>query len=84
MTPQQPNHADLYQGLGRLEGATTAMGARLDKIEDVLERIDKRLANLEAKEDQRKGAVATLVAIGGVIGGLVVKFGTMLFGGGHS
>jgi septal ring factor EnvC (AmiA/AmiB activator) len=76
-----PSHTDLYQGLGRLEGATTAMEARLDRIEDVLERIDKRLAKIEAKEDQRKGAVATLVAIGGVIGGLIVKFSAFLFGG---
>ena len=79
MTP--PSHTDLYQGLGRLEGATAAMGDRLDKIEDVLERIDARLANLEAKEDQRKGAVAMFVALGGIIGGLVVKFGALIFGG---
>ena len=78
-----PNHSDLYQGLGRLEGATQAMENRLDKIEEVLERIDKRLAGLEDKENQRKGAIATLVAIGGVIGGLVVKFGTLIFGGAH-
>lgn len=43
-----PNHTDLYQGLGRLEGATVAMGTHLDKIEDVLERIDQRLAYLPA------------------------------------
>jgi septal ring factor EnvC (AmiA/AmiB activator) len=79
MTP--PNHTDLYQGLGRLEGATQSMGARLDKIEDVLERIDQRLANLEGKENQRRGALAMLMVFSGAIGGLIAKFGTLLFGG---
>jgi len=74
-------HTDLSRDMGRVEGKQDAMGARLDKIEDLLERIDSRLARLEAAENKRKGAVAMLVAFGGVIGGLVVKFGALVFGG---
>ena len=76
-----PNHSDLYQGLGRLEGATQAMENRLDKIEEVLERIDKRLAGLEAKENQRRGALAALMVFSGAVGGLIAKFGALIFGG---
>ena len=78
-----PNHSDLYTGLGELRGTMNSMGERLTKIEKVLERIDDRLTQMEAKENQRKGAIAMLVAFGGIIGGLVVKFGAYIFGVTH-
>jgi septal ring factor EnvC (AmiA/AmiB activator) len=76
-------HTDLSRDMGRVEGKQDAMGARLDKIEELLERIDARLAKLEAAEHQRKGAVAALMLFAGFIGGLVAKFGAAVFGG-HS
>lgn len=80
----QPNHAELQRDFGRMEGKQDAMGTRLDKIEELLERIDARLAKLEAKENQRKGAVAALMVFSGAVGGLVAKFGAFIFGGPHS
>jgi hypothetical protein len=74
-------HTDLSRDMGRLEGKQDAMGARLDKIEDLLERIDGRLARLEAAENKRKGAVGALMLFAGFIGGLVAKFGAIVFGG---
>lgn len=76
-------HTDLSRDMGRVEGKQDAMGARLDKIEDLLERIDSRLARLEAAENKRKGAVGALMLFAGFIGGLVAKFGALIFGG-HS
>jgi septal ring factor EnvC (AmiA/AmiB activator) len=80
----QPNHSDLYTGLGEIRGTITGMDQRLNKIEQVLERIDDRLSAMEAKENQRKGVIATLMVFSGFIGGLVAKFGAFIFGGGHS
>jgi septal ring factor EnvC (AmiA/AmiB activator) len=77
----QPSHNDLYTGLGEIRGTIAGMEQRLTKMEQVLERIEQRLTAMEAKENQRRGAVATLVALGGIIGGLIVKFGALLFGG---
>lgn len=74
-------HTDLSRDMGRVEGKQDAMGARLDKIEDLLERIDSRLARLEAAENKRKGAVGALMLFAGFIGGLVAKFGALIFGG---
>jgi len=76
-----PNHTDLSRDMGRVEGKQDAMGARLDKIEDLLERIDSRLARLEASENKRKGAVGALMLFAGFVGGLVAKFGALIFGG---
>lgn len=79
-----PNHTDLYTGLGELRGTMSGMDQRLTKIEQVLERIDDRLSAMEAKENQRKGVIVTLMAVSGFIGGIVAKFGAFILGGGHS
>ena len=56
----QPTHGDIQRDLGRMEGKTDAMGARLDRLEkavaDGFDRIDARLAKIEAAESQRSGA----------------------------
>ena len=79
---QQPNHSDLQRSLGRVEGNQSAMEARMDrfeslvkdgfgKVEDALGAIDKRLAQIEQRESERKGAWKTLVAIAAAVSGLV-------------
>lgn len=79
---QQPNHSDLQRSLGRVEGNQSAMEARMDrfeslvkdgfeKVEDALGTIDKRLAQIEQRESERKGAWKTLVAIAAGVSGLV-------------
>ena len=83
-----PNHSDLNRALGRMEGNQDAMGARLDRLEQIIEagfaELRKEIAELKATENQRKGVIATLMVLSGAIGGLVAKFGAFIFGGGHS
>lgn len=84
---QQPNHSDLSRALGRVEGDISAVKDGFDRLETAVRegfgKVDERLAKLEAKENQRKGVIATLMVMSGAIGGLVAKFGAFLFGG-HS
>ena len=79
-----PDHADLQRDMGRVEGKQDAMGARLDRLEkavnDGFDKIDKRLAGLEAKENERKGAMALLMVLSGAIGGGLVKLVTFFMG----
>lgn len=86
------NHDDLQRSLGRVEGNQDAMEARMDrfekalgegftKVEDTLEKINARLARIETKEAERKGALAVLAAIGAVVVGIVSSLITKFFGG---
>ena len=59
---------DLHRDLGRLEGGIVAANDRLDSIDRVLERIDLRLARIEATESTRKGAFSIGQWLVGVIG----------------
>lgn len=80
-----PNHTDLARDLGRLEGEMASVKDSLDRIEAAMskgfEDIGKRLTQLEAKENQRKGALALLMVLSGVIGGALVKIVSMMVGG---
>lgn len=82
-----PNHSDLSRALGRVEGDIAAVKDGFDRLETAVRegfgKVDERLAKLEAKENQRKGAVAALMVFSGFIGGLVVKFGAFIFGSTH-
>lgn len=77
-----PNTTDLNRALGRVEGDIGAMKESVDRIEALVRDMDKRLAQLEAKENQRKGAIVALMGFSGFIGGLVAKFGALIFGAG--
>ena len=85
MTP--PNHTDLSRDMGRVEASLEALekvvSQGLQDIKDELRVIKADVELLKVAENKRKGAVAMLVAFGGMIGGLVVKFGTLIFGGAH-
>ncbi len=54
------SHDDLHRDLGRMEGKADAMGERLDKLEkmvsDGFKKLDERLARIEERESERKGA----------------------------
>lgn len=54
------SHDDLHRDLGRMEGKADAMGERLDKLEkmvsDGFQKLDERLARIESRESERKGA----------------------------
>lgn len=77
-----PSHGDLQRSLGRVEGNQSAMEARMDrfeklvtdgfeKVEDTLTAIEKRLAAIETKETERKGAWKVIVAVAGVVSAVV-------------
>lgn len=86
------SHDDLQRGLGRVEGNQTAMEARMDrfeklvsegfaKVEGTLETISTRLAQIEAKEAERKGGWKIIAAIVACVVGVVSSLVTKYFGG---
>lgn len=81
-----PNHSELQRDIGRMEGKQDAMGARLDRLEKIIEdgfdRINQRLAGLEASENKRKGAVSFLTVIASVISALAAVLGVDWIKGG--
>lgn len=78
-----PNHSDLNRALGRVEGDVAAVKEGIDEIKKLLRQVETRLTALEADRNQRKGALAVLMTVSGIIGGLITKFGAVLLGGGH-
>lgn len=66
-----PTHSDLHRDIGRMEGRLDAMEHRLAQMVATLERIDSRLATIETRENERRGAWVALVALGSLLSGLV-------------
>ena len=81
----RPNNADLSREIGHLEGEMAAVKESLDRIEKAmtlgLERINSRLAELEAKENQRKGALGLLMVVAAALGAGISKFIAVFVGG---
>jgi hypothetical protein len=61
------NVPDIHRDLGRMEGRLDAVEDRLNEMKVVLERIDARMARIEATEAQRKGGLAVLVGLSSAI-----------------
>lgn len=84
MVTRQPDLAALGKELGHMQGEMTAVKDSLDRIEAMVERgfdkLENRLRALEDKENQRKGALALLMVISGMIGGVLVKVASALWG----
>lgn len=87
----QPSHSDLQRDVGRLEGCFAAMEKRLDHLEKAvndgfdkvaggIEKIDKRLAQIEAKEAERKGAWKVVSAIAAAVAAVVASAVKYLMG----
>lgn len=78
-------HTDLSRDMGRVEASLEALEkAMMQGFQDIKDELRVIKADVEAlkqAESKRKGAVAMLVAFGGVIGGLIAKFGALIFGG---
>jgi len=69
-------NSDLHRDFGRMEGQIKAMDDRLSRIEEIVERIDTRLASIETHENQLRGAwwvLAGIATIIGVVIGIVVN-----------
>jgi hypothetical protein len=73
-----PTHTDLHRDIGRMEGRLDAMEDRLSKIEAIAERIDGRLANIEARENERRGVLWTLGVVATAIGGAAGYVGAIM------
>jgi t-SNARE complex subunit (syntaxin) len=84
-------HDQLNRALGRVEGSQVAMEKRLDTLEktvtdgfekvgDGLDRIDRRLAQIEAKEAERKGAWKVITAIAAAVAAVVASAVKYLMG----
>lgn len=84
-------HDQLNRALGRVEGSQVAMEKRLDTLEktvtdgfekvgDGLDRIDRRLAQIETKEAERKGAWKVVAAIAGAVAAVVASAVKYLMG----
>ena len=87
----QPSHFDLQRDVGRLEGRFVAMEKRLDHLEKAvndgfdkvaggIEKIDKRLAAIEAKELERKGAWKVITAVAAGVSAVVASVVKYLIG----
>ena len=74
-----------FGGIGQLEGEMMAVKDSLDRIEKVmtvgLKEINNRLAELEAKENQRKGALGLLMIFAASLGAGIAKLTAFLLGG---
>lgn len=75
-------HDDLERSLGRVEGNQQATRERMDRFEklvsngfsdvgEALDEIKARLSQIEARENERKGAWAVLVGIASVISSIL-------------
>lgn len=87
----QPTHTELQRGVGRLEGTFAAMEKRMDTLEKTvtdgfdkmtmgLSKIDQRLASIEAKEAERKGAWKVITAIAAAVAAVVASAVKYLMG----
>lgn len=76
------SHEDLQRSLGRVEGSQSQLEARMDrfeklvtdgfdKLEGSLSAIDTRLAAMERKETERKGAWKVIVGVAGGVSAVV-------------
>lgn len=70
-----PNHTDIQRDMGRMEGKQDAMGARLDRLEKIIEdgfaEVRREIAELKAEKAERKGALGMLGIMAGVVGGAI-------------
>lgn len=73
------NNTDLSRDIGLIQGEMKHVQDSLDRMERTLNSIDNRLRELEAKENQRKGAVALLMVMAGAAGGIAVKLFSYFF-----
>ena len=66
------SQSEFHRDFGRMEGKQDAMGERLDKIEALLLELRKDIADLKAKESERKGAFQLGHWVIGIISAVVV------------
>lgn len=87
----QPTHSDLQRDFGRMEGSVAAMKERMDHLEKTvadgfekvgagLDKIDKRLATIEAREAERKGAWKVIALVAGAVSAVVASVVKYLMG----
>ena len=82
-----PNHTDLSRDMGRVEASLEALEKVVSQgfqdIKDELRAIKTDVEALKQAEHKRKCALGALMLFAGFMGGVVAKFGALIFGGGH-
>ena len=80
-----PNHTDLSRDMGRVEASLEALEKAMmqgfQDIKDELKVIKTDVEALKQAENKRKGALGALMVFSGFVGGLIAKFGALIFGG---
>ena len=80
-----PNHTDLSRDMGRVEASLEALEKAMmqgfQDIKDELKVIKADVEALKVSENKRKGALGALMVFSGFVGGLIAKFGALIFGG---
>lgn len=64
-----------------LEALEKAMAQGFQDIKDELKAIKSDVEELKQAEHKRKGALGALMLFAGFMGGLIAKFGGIIFGG---
>ena len=77
-----PTHLDLQRDLGRMEATADAMGARLDRIERLIEEgfkeLREEIGTLKARDAERGALEKAAAWIAGIVGALLATVGTAL------
>ena len=73
----------LFNLVRGLEAAIAAQTAILQRMEKELEDKEKRIRELELESAKRKGIMAVVAAIGGIVGSIAGWILKYLFGGGN-
>jgi hypothetical protein len=71
----EPNRSDLHRDFGRMEGHLQGLQDDVTDIKTTLERVERRLAKMESRESELRGAWWVLAAIATVFG---VCFGVIV------
>lgn len=78
-------HTDLSRDMGRVEASLEALEKAMmqgfQDIKDELRVIKADVELLKQAENKRKGALGALMVFSGFVGGLIAKFGALIFGG---
>lgn len=81
-----PTHGDIQRDLGRMEGKSDAMGARLDRLEKIIEdgfaEVRREIADLKADRSERKGATSLITSLIAIASALAAVLGVDWFKGG--
>lgn len=75
------NDAEIFNRLGRIEQGVARIDERTGQMAKNHEDHEKRIRDLERESDKRKGMLAAVSSLGGIIGAGVMWIIKSIFGG---